>query len=65
MHPERCPTPKVVSDTVQQSAFADQPSGAAESGTYVKQVTIVVRDPRNTAKILARQTSLFDWSDGS
>jgi hypothetical protein len=26
----------------------------------VKQVTVVVRDPRNSAKILARQTSLFD-----
>jgi type II secretory pathway pseudopilin PulG len=42
-----------------------QPSGAAYTGAYVKQVTIVVRDPRNTAKILARQTSLFDWTDGS
>lgn len=41
------------------------PSGAGYTGAYVKQVTIVVRDPRNTAKILARQTSLFDWTDGS
>jgi type II secretory pathway pseudopilin PulG len=39
-------------------------SGAAYSGSWVKQVTIVVRDPRNTARILARQTSLFDWADG-
>jgi type II secretory pathway pseudopilin PulG len=27
---------------------------------YVKQVTVVVRDPRNTTLILARQSSLFD-----
>jgi type II secretory pathway pseudopilin PulG len=33
-----------------------QPTG----GTYVKQVTIVVRSPRLTSKILARQTSVFN-----
>jgi type II secretory pathway pseudopilin PulG len=37
-----------------------QPTGSGYTGTYVKQVTVVVRDPRNSAKILARQTSLFD-----
>jgi type II secretory pathway pseudopilin PulG len=35
-------------------------SGGTYTGTYVKQVTITVRDPRNEAKILARQTQLFD-----
>jgi Tfp pilus assembly protein PilV len=30
------------------------------SSGYVKQVTVVVHDPRSTAKILARQSSLFD-----
>ena len=34
-----------------------KPNGA--SG-YVKQVTVVVRDPRNSTLILARQSSLFD-----
>ncbi len=32
---------------------------SATSG-YVKQVTVVVRDPRNSTLILARQSSLFD-----
>ena len=31
----------------------------ASSTAYVKQVTIVVRDPKNSARVLARQTSLF------
>jgi type II secretory pathway pseudopilin PulG len=35
-------------------------AGGAYTGTWVKQVTVVVRDPRNTAKILARETSLFN-----
>jgi type II secretory pathway pseudopilin PulG len=35
-------------------------TGATYSGNYVKQVTVVVRDPRNAAKILARETSLFN-----
>jgi type II secretory pathway pseudopilin PulG len=35
-----------------------QPS--ASSSGYVKQVTVVVRDPKNTARTLARQSSLFD-----
>jgi type II secretory pathway pseudopilin PulG len=30
------------------------------SSGYVKQVTVVVRDPRNNANVLARQSSLFD-----
>jgi type II secretory pathway pseudopilin PulG len=30
------------------------------SSGYVKQVTVVVRDPRNSTLILARQSSLFD-----
>jgi hypothetical protein len=30
------------------------------SGTYVKQVTITVRDPNNAAKVLARQSSYFN-----
>ena len=34
-----------------------QPNGSAG---YVKQVTVVVHDPRNTANVLARQSSLFD-----
>jgi type II secretory pathway pseudopilin PulG len=33
-----------------------QPSG----GEYGKQVTVVVRDPRNNAKILARESAVFD-----
>ena len=33
-----------------------QPTG----GTWVKQVTIVVRDPKLSSKVLARQTSVFD-----
>jgi Tfp pilus assembly protein PilV len=37
-----------------------QPS--ATSTAWVKQVTVVVRDPRNTTRVLARQTSLFDPS---
>jgi Tfp pilus assembly protein PilV len=34
-----------------------QPTG---SSGYVKQVTVVVHDPRNSADILVRQSSLFD-----
>jgi len=30
------------------------------SSGYVKQVTVVVHDPRSTANVLARQSSLFD-----
>ena len=32
----------------------------ATSTAYVKQVTIVVRDPKNSASVLARESSLFD-----
>jgi type II secretory pathway pseudopilin PulG len=32
----------------------------ASSTAYVKQVTVVVRDPKNSAKVLARESSLFD-----
>ena len=34
--------------------------GATLDGAFMKQVTVVVRDPVNQAKVLARQTSLFD-----
>ena len=34
-----------------------QPNGSAG---YVKQVTVVVRDPKDSTKIIARQSSLFD-----
>jgi type II secretory pathway pseudopilin PulG len=34
------------------------------SGTYVKQVTVVVRDPRDVSKILVRETSLFNPING-
>jgi ribosomal protein S28E/S33 len=30
------------------------------STRYVKQVVVVVHDPRNTARTLARESSLFD-----
>jgi hypothetical protein len=30
------------------------------SSGYVKQVTVTVRDPRNNALVLARESSLFD-----
>ncbi|HEY8705781.1 MAG TPA: type II secretion system protein [Gaiellaceae bacterium] len=33
-------------------------------GAYAKQLTVVVRDPRTPAKILARETSLFDPLNG-
>jgi type II secretory pathway pseudopilin PulG len=39
-------------------------STATYTGTYVKQVTVVVRDPRNSAKILARETSIFNPMSG-
>jgi type II secretory pathway pseudopilin PulG len=32
----------------------------ATSSGYVKQVTVVVRDPRNTSRVLARQSAFFD-----
>ena len=32
----------------------------AGSTGYVKRITIVVRDPRNTSRVLARESSLFD-----
>lgn len=35
-----------------------QPS--ASSSAYVKRVTVVVRDPKDSTKVLARQSSLFD-----
>jgi type II secretory pathway pseudopilin PulG len=34
--------------------------GATGDGSFVKQVTVTVRDPVNPAKILARQSSLFN-----
>jgi len=36
------------------------PATTPTYGSWEKQVTIVVRDPRNSAKILARETSLFN-----
>jgi Tfp pilus assembly protein PilV len=41
--------------------YYDQPS----YGEQIKTVTVVVRDPNNTAGSLARQTSTFDVSTGS
>jgi type II secretory pathway pseudopilin PulG len=35
-----------------------QPNAAASG--WVKQVTVVVRDPRDSTKVIARETSLFD-----
>jgi Tfp pilus assembly protein PilV len=35
-----------------------QPNAGATA--YVKQVTVVVRDPKDSTRVLARQTSLFD-----
>jgi len=37
-----------------------QPSGASWTAGNVKQVTITVLDPKNTSRILARETSYFD-----
>ncbi len=34
--------------------------GATSDGAFMKQVTVTVRDPVNQAKVLARQTSLFE-----
>jgi type II secretory pathway pseudopilin PulG len=36
-----------------------KPSATTQGG-YVKQVTVTVRDPLNNARVLARQSSLFD-----
>jgi hypothetical protein len=37
-----------------------QPSGTGWSGGTVKQVTVVVLDPQNTSRVLARESSFFD-----
>lgn len=37
-----------------------KPSGTGWTAGYVKRVTVVVRDPRQTSRVLARQASLFD-----
>ena len=37
-----------------------QPSGASWTAGNVKQVTITVLDPKDTTKIIARETSYFD-----
>jgi type II secretory pathway pseudopilin PulG len=37
-----------------------KPSGAGWTAGYVKQVTVVVHDPRQTSRALARQSALFD-----
>jgi type II secretory pathway pseudopilin PulG len=35
-------------------------SGAVTTGGWVKQVTVVVRDPLNTSRVIARESALFD-----
>jgi type II secretory pathway pseudopilin PulG len=37
-----------------------QPSGAGWTAGYVKQVTVDVLDPRNPARVLAQESSIFD-----
>ena len=37
-----------------------QPTGSGWSAGYVKQVTVDVLDPRNQARVLARESSIFD-----
>jgi type II secretory pathway pseudopilin PulG len=37
-----------------------QPASAGAAGLYTKQVTVVVLDPQNTARVLARESSVFD-----
>jgi type II secretory pathway pseudopilin PulG len=37
-----------------------KPSGTGWTAGYVKQVTVVVRDPRQTSRVLARQSAYFD-----
>jgi type II secretory pathway pseudopilin PulG len=37
-----------------------QPTSSGTDGTFVKQVTITVRDPKDSTKVLARQSSLFN-----
>jgi hypothetical protein len=37
-----------------------QPTGSGWSAGYVKQVTVDVLDPRNPARVLARESSIFD-----
>ena len=51
--------PKSVADTTQPLTYIVmvQPNG---SSGYLKQVTVVVHDPRNSTLVLARQSSLFD-----
>jgi hypothetical protein len=36
-----------------------QPTSGSSTGTYVKQVTITVRDPVDSTKVIARQSSIF------
>jgi type II secretory pathway pseudopilin PulG len=35
-------------------------SGTVTTGGWVKQVTVVVRDPLNTSRVIARESALFD-----
>jgi type II secretory pathway pseudopilin PulG len=35
-------------------------SGTVTTGGWVKQVTVVVRDPRHTSNVIARESALFD-----
>ncbi|MGZ8715617.1 MAG: type IV pilus modification PilV family protein [Gaiellaceae bacterium] len=60
---QNVPGPDGVSYSVYTYVILAQPAdtvGGTYTGTYVKQVTIVVRDPRNSARILAREISLFN-----
>jgi type II secretory pathway pseudopilin PulG len=36
------------------------PAGTVTTGGWVKQVTVVVRDPLNTSRVIARESALFD-----
>jgi hypothetical protein len=36
-----------------------QPTSGSYTGTYVKQVTITVRDPADSTRVIARQSSIF------
>jgi type II secretory pathway pseudopilin PulG len=46
--------------TVFSYVLIAQPSGGGWTAGYVKRVTVDVMDPRNPARVLARQSSIFD-----
>lgn len=37
-----------------------QPTGGGSTGSYVKQVTVTVRDPNDSTRVLARESSIFN-----